>query len=111
MLMVRSQPSFMPRFSAAIEGWRIHCWMRCTASSWRFSISFQMGCRSESWVGANLVKASAAALAAAELMKSRRFMANRILKAKRAVQRLGLTAKDAQEHQNLTAESAEAEND
>ncbi len=30
--MVSSQPSFMPRFSAAIEGWRIPSCRRWTAS-------------------------------------------------------------------------------
>ena len=35
----RSQPSVMPRFSAAIDGCRIHSCNRCTASSWRFTMS------------------------------------------------------------------------
>jgi len=44
--MVSSQPSFMPRFSAAMLGWRIHSWRRWTDSSWRFSISLLMATRS-----------------------------------------------------------------
>src|ERR1700732_10570 len=45
--MVSSQPSFMPRFSAAMEGWRIQVCRRLRDSSWRLSISAKMGSRSE----------------------------------------------------------------
>ena len=34
-----SHPSFIPRFSAAIDGWCIHCCSRFTFSSWRLRIS------------------------------------------------------------------------
>ena len=46
MLMVSSQPSFMPRFSAAMEGWRIQVCSRFTVSSWRLVISAAMASRS-----------------------------------------------------------------
>src|SRR5205807_1691304 len=46
MRMVSSQPSFTPRFSAAMDGCRIHSCRRATASSWRFSISVKIGARS-----------------------------------------------------------------
>src|ERR1700687_879211 len=38
MRMVRSQPSFIPRFSAAMEGCLIHVCRRSTAAAWRFAI-------------------------------------------------------------------------
>ncbi len=46
MRMVKSQPSFIPRFSAAMEGCLIHSCSRCTDSSCRFSISFWIALRS-----------------------------------------------------------------
>ena len=46
MFMVSSQPSFMPRFSAAMEGWRIQVCRRLTLSSWRLVISAVMASRS-----------------------------------------------------------------
>src|SRR5215813_6356543 len=75
MRIIRSQPSLMPRFSAAMDGWRIHCCSRCTASSWRCSISFQTGVKSGSAAEAKRGKAMAAAPAAAVVRKSLRFMA------------------------------------
>lgn len=76
MSMVRSRPSSMPRFLAAIEGWLIHFCKRCTDSSWRLSISFWIAVKS----GLELVcsagefweKASAAAPAAAAWSNVRR---------------------------------------
>ena len=44
--MVSSQPSLMPRFSAAMEGWRIQVCRRFTLSSWRLVISAVMASRS-----------------------------------------------------------------
>src|SRR6478672_1549357 len=46
--MVSSQPSFMPRFSAAMDGCFIHVCMRCTVSSWRLAISARMADKSSS---------------------------------------------------------------
>ena len=40
--IMSSHPSAMPRFSAAIEGWRTHRCSRCTPSSWRLTISAWM---------------------------------------------------------------------
>ena len=44
--IISSQPSAMPRFSAAIDGWRIQSCRRATASSWRLAISARTGSRS-----------------------------------------------------------------
>src|SRR5437773_10992784 len=46
MRIIMSQPSFMPRFSAAMDGWRIQACNRLTDSSWGFSISARMASRS-----------------------------------------------------------------
>src|SRR5690349_18106985 len=69
--MVSSQPSSMPRFSAAIDGCLIHSWRRATASSWRFSICSKMGVRSD-WGAPRRGQASAAAAAALPSRKVRR---------------------------------------
>ena len=37
--IIISQPSAMPRFSAAIDGCLTHSCKRCTPSAWRFTIS------------------------------------------------------------------------
>ena len=80
MFMASSQPSSMPRFSAAIDGWRIQCCRRFTDSSWRFSISFWMMARS-GLPAANEFreKAKDAALAAVAWRNLRRFMGGRII--------------------------------
>src|SRR5947208_5996953 len=73
MRMVSSQPSFMARFSAAMDGCRIHSCRRVTASSWRFSISVKIGARSsERRVGGALGQARAALAAAVRSRKVRR---------------------------------------
>src|SRR5437588_10611762 len=73
MRMVSSQPSFTPRFSAAMDGCRIHSCRRATASSWRFSISVKIGARSsERRVGGALGQARAALAAAVRSRKVRR---------------------------------------
>src|SRR6202023_3458161 len=51
--------------------------MRWTASSWRFSIWAQIGCKPESSARAKRARPSAAALVAADVMKSLRFMADK----------------------------------
>src|SRR5260221_73157 len=69
--MASSQPSDTPRFSAAIEGWWIHCCRRRTASSCLLLISARIGWRScaDQALGA---QASATALATVPLRKVRR---------------------------------------
>src|SRR5262249_2752122 len=57
--------SFTPRFSAAIDGWRIHVCRRLTFSSWPFSIWAWMALRSVSSAPASLGNVSAAAVAPA----------------------------------------------
>src|SRR5712664_1648380 len=83
--MVSSQPSFMPRFSAAMEGWRIQSWRRLTDSSWRFSISARMASRSPGCAcaqrGIANVAAVAAAAAAAPCRKVRRSDGERVVRA------------------------------
>src|SRR5688572_22848145 len=66
-----SQPSAIPRFSAAMDGSRTHSWRRCTPSSWRFTIS---DCTS-GWAPAPLAvreRANAAAVVAVAPRKLRR---------------------------------------
>jgi len=72
--MVSSQPSFTPRFSAAMDGCRIHSCRRDTASSWRFSISVKIGARSSARrvEGGALGQARAAVAAAVRSRKVRR---------------------------------------
>src|SRR5216684_775339 len=65
---MRSQPSAMPRFSAAMVGCLINVSMRRTDSWWRFSISAWMGLRS------GAVAANAAVVAAAPTRNVRRSM-------------------------------------
>src|SRR5437763_36431 len=65
MRMVSSQPSFTPRFSAAMEGCRIHSCRRATASSWCLSISVEIGARSSARrVAGGSVSVTGAAFAA-----------------------------------------------
>src|SRR5437763_1950553 len=74
MRIVSSQPSFTPRFSAAMDGCRIHSCRRATASSWCLSISVKIGARSSARrvaVGA-LGHARAAVAAAVRSRKVRR---------------------------------------
>src|SRR5206468_12121255 len=59
-----SQPSAIPRFSAAIEGWWIHCWRRLTAASWRFSTCASTGARPGSPGGDDRIRAGIARVAA-----------------------------------------------
>src|ERR1044071_7593668 len=68
--IVRSQPSVMPRFSAAMDGCRIHSCRRCTASSWRCSICVKMGVRSSGSAVASRGNARAAAAAAAVVSRN-----------------------------------------
>src|SRR5437588_2653643 len=74
-----SQPSFMPRFSAAIEGCRIQVCSRCTFSSccrWIAStIPFNSGFTSCPKPKEGVVMAPAATVIAAVETKSRRFIA------------------------------------
>src|SRR5712691_7494242 len=71
-LIVRSQPWVMPLFSAAIDGCRTHSCKRCTASSWRLSISVRMAPRSLASAHAQHGHASATVLATAPWRKARR---------------------------------------
>src|SRR5205085_8948499 len=82
------QPSFMPRFSAAMEGCLIHAWSRWTASSWRFSISFHIGLKSGFCANASRGIAIAAALTILPARKSRLFMGGRIKEREKSVQSL-----------------------
>ena len=76
--MVRSQPSVIPRFSAAMEGCWIQCCKRWTDSSWRFSIWARMpsissaGRAGDAAACAHFGSASAAAPAAALCRNNRR---------------------------------------
>src|SRR5579859_733620 len=73
---MRSQPSVIPRFSAAMDGCRIHSCSMFTDSSWRFSISARSGFRSSaSAARAGRVEASAAPPATAVCRNARRLMA------------------------------------
>ena len=74
MRIVSSQPSFIPRFSAAIDGWRIHSCSRCTDSSWRRSICAKIGASSDCWVRTKSGTVKAAAVAVVSLRKARRSM-------------------------------------
>src|SRR3989442_15501517 len=71
-LIVRSQPWVMPLFSAAIDGCLTHSCKRCTASSWRLSISVRMAPRSLASARAQRGHASATVLATAPWRKARR---------------------------------------
>src|ERR1700682_2130416 len=72
--MVRSQPSFTPLFSAAIEGFLIHSCSRCTDSSWLFEIRVQIGSKSGPAAVAEFDRAKVAAPATAPWRKVRRSM-------------------------------------
>ena len=71
---MRSQPWVMPLFSAGIDACRTHCCKRCTASSWRLSISARMVPRSLTSARAQRGHASATVLATAPWRKARRSM-------------------------------------
>lgn len=72
MLIIRSQPSLIPRFSAAMAGWRIQFCSRATASSWRFAISAWKGFQSTVSAASGEVDDASAAAARVPCIKLRR---------------------------------------
>ena len=67
-----SQPSAIPRFSAAMAGCLTHSWRRVTLSAWRFTISAWIAACASSAASEKRGRVITAAPAAAAPRKSRR---------------------------------------